>query len=430
MFTKDFTPLAERLRPKKLNQIIGQKDILSEGKPLYEMIKSDNLTSIILWGAPGTGKTTIAKVIANEIDADFFELNAISSGVKEVREIIKKAEENKGLFKKRTILFIDEIHRFNKSQQDALLHAVEKGLITLIGATTENPSFEINSPLLSRCQVFTLNKLTDEDLNQILERALKEDIYLSKLEIEIEDKELLFSLSDGDARVMLNRFEIMVNLSRNSGNKVFISSETIKEVFQKTNLQYDKNGDEHYNLISAFIKSVRGSDPDAAVYYLARMLEAGEDPKFIARRLIILASEDIGNAEPYALTLATSCFNAIDVVGMPESRIILSQVATYLASCPKSNASYLAIEKAVEDVKKFGSIPVPLHLRNAPTKLMKNLGYGKDYKYSHNYDNHFVKQNYLPEKLKGKIYYRPTKIGREKVLKERLVELWKDFKKY
>lgn len=430
MFTKDFTPLAERLRPKKLNQIIGQKDILSEGKPLYEMIKSDNLTSIILWGAPGTGKTTIAKVIANEIDADFFELNAISSGVKEVREIIKKAEENKGLFKKRTILFIDEIHRFNKSQQDALLHAVEKGLITLIGATTENPSFEINSPLLSRCQVFTLNKLTDEDLNQILERALKEDIYLSKLEIEIEDKELLFSLSDGDARVMLNRFEIMVNLSRNSGNKVFISSETIKEVFQKTNLQYDKNGDEHYNLISAFIKSVRGSDPDAAVYYLARMLEAGEDPKFIARRLIILASEDIGNAEPYALTLATSCFNAVDVVGMPESRIILSQVATYLASCPKSNASYLAIEKAVEDVKKFGSIPVPLHLRNAPTKLMKNLGYGKDYKYSHNYDNHFVKQNYLPEKLKGKIYYRPTKIGREKVLKERLVELWKDFKKY
>ena len=430
MFTKDFTPLAERLRPKKLNQIIGQKDILSEGKPLYEMIKSDNLTSIILWGAPGTGKTTIAKVIANEIDADFFELNAISSGVKEVREIIKKAEENKGLFKKRTILFIDEIHRFNKSQQDALLHAVEKGLITLIGATTENPSFEINSPLLSRCQVFTLNKLTDEDLNQILERALKEDIYLSKLEIEIEDKELLFSLSDGDARVMLNRFEIMVNLSRNSGNKVFIPSETIKEVFQKTNLQYDKNGDEHYNLISAFIKSVRGSDPDAAVYYLARMLEAGEDPKFIARRLIILASEDIGNAEPYALTLATSCFNAIDVVGMPESRIILSQVATYLASCPKSNASYLAIEKAVEDVKKFGSIPVPLHLRNAPTKLMKNLGYGKDYKYSHNYDNHFVKQNYLPEKLKGKIYYRPTKIGREKVLKERLVELWKDFKKY
>ncbi len=430
MFTKDFTPLAERLRPKKLNQIIGQKDILSEGKPLYEMIKSDNLTSIILWGAPGTGKTTIAKVIANEIDADFFELNAISSGVKEVREIIKKAEENKGLFKKRTILFIDEIHRFNKSQQDALLHAVEKGLITLIGATTENPSFEINSPLLSRCQVFTLNKLTDEDLNQILERALKEDIYLSKLEIEIEDKELLFSLSDGDARVMLNRFEIMVNLSRNSGNKVFISSETIKEVFQKTNLQYDKNGDEHYNLISAFIKSVRGSDPDAAVYYLARMLEAGEDPKFIARRLIILASEDIGNAEPYALTLATSCFNAVNVVGMPESRIILSQVATYLASCPKSNASYLAIEKAVEDVKKFGSIPVPLHLRNAPTKLMKNLGYGKDYKYSHNYDNHFVKQNYLPEKLKGKIYYRPTKIGREKVLKERLVELWKDFKKY
>ena len=430
MLNSDFIPLAERVRPKTLEQFVGQEEILSKGKPLYQMIKSGNLSSIILWGPPGTGKTTLAKIIAKEIDADFYELNAISSGVKEVREIIKKAEENKGLFRKRTILFIDEIHRFNKSQQDALLHSVENGTITLIGATTENPSFEVISPLLSRCQVFTLNKLTDKDLEKILERALKEDIYLSKLDVEIEDKILLFQLSNGDARVMLNRLETAVNLAEKKENKVFIKKELIKEVFQKTNLNYDKNGEEHYNLISAFIKSVRGSDPDAAVYYLARMLEAGEDPKFIARRLIILASEDIGNAEPYALTLATSCFNAVHTVGMPESRIILSQVATYLASCPKSNASYLAIEEATQDVRNYGAIPVPLHLRNAPTKLMKDLGYGKDYKYSHNYQNHFVKQTYLPEQLKNKVYYKPTSIGREKALKERLINLWKDFKNY
>ncbi len=430
MLSTDFVPLSERVRPKTLKDFVGQKHILSKGKPLYEMIKSGNISSIILWGSAGTGKTTLAKIISNEVKADFFELNAVSSGVKDVREVIKKAKENKGLFNKRTILFIDEIHRFNKSQQDALLHSVEDGTVTLIGATTENPSFEIVTPLLSRCQVFILEKLKNDELNQILERALKEDFYLSKLQIEIEDRDLLFSLSDGDGRVMLNRFEMAVNISKKENDRIFISNQIIKDVFQKQNLNYDKNGDEHYNLISAFIKSIRGSDPDGAVYYLARMLEGGEDPKFIARRLIILASEDIGNAEPYALTLATSCFNAVSVVGMPESRIILSQVATYLASCPKSNASYLAIEKAIEDVKNYGSLPVPLHLRNAPTKFLKNLGYGKGYKYSHNFENHFVKQMYLPDKLKSKVYYKPSSIGREKVLKERLINLWKGFKQY
>ena len=418
-------PLAERIRPDTLDKFVGQKHLLGEGKPLRVMIETGDVSSMILWGPPGVGKTTLARIIARKIDADFYQISAVTAGVKELRDIISRAETNLKYYDRKTILFIDEIHRFNKSQQDALLHSVETGTIILIGATTENPSFEVISPLLSRCQVFVLEPLGVKELETILERALKEDEVLSKKKIKIEDKKLFFLYSGGDARVMLNALEIAVKLAGEKDNEVNITKDIILEAFQRRHLKYDKAGDEHYNIISAFIKSIRGSDPDAAVYWLARMLEAGEDPKFIARRLIILASEDIGNAEPYALTLATSCFTAVDYVGMPEARIILAQVATYLASCPKSNSSYMAIEKAIEDVHRFPNLPVPLHLRNAPTKLMEELGYGKNYKYSHNYENHFTEQQYLPDELKDKIYYEPTEIGREKILKERLESLWK-----
>ncbi len=420
-----YPPLADRIRPKTLDEFIGQEHIIGVGKPLRIMIETGEIQSMILWGPPGVGKTTLAKIIAEKVNADFFQINAVLSGTKEIKEIIEKAERNLNYYGKKTILFIDEIHRFNKAQQSVLLNSVEKGIIILIGATTENPSFEIISPLLSRCQVFVLEPFGVRELEAILQRALTNDEMLSKFKIHIEDKESLFLYSGGDARVMLNALEVAVKIAKpTEKNEIFLTKEIISEAFQRKYFKYDKAGEEHYNLISAFIKSIRGSDPDAAVYWLARMLIAGEDPKFIARRLIILASEDIGNAEPYALTLATSCFTAVDYVGMPEAQIILAQVATYLASCPKSNSAYVAIKEATEDAQKYPDLPVPLHLRNAPTKLMEELGYSKGYKYSHDFPDHFVEQQFLPDELKDKIYYRPTDLGREKILKERLEYLW------
>jgi putative ATPase len=422
---KILPPLADRIRPRSLDEFIGQEHIVGRGKPLRIMIETGQIQSMILWGPPGVGKTTLAKIISEMVNADFYQINAVLSGTKELKEIIERAEDNLKYYGKRTILFIDEIHRFNKAQQSVLLNSVENGTIILIGATTENPSFEIISPLLSRCQVFVLEPFGVKELNAILERALTKDEVLSRFKIEIEDRNLLFLYSGGDARVMLNALEVAIKLATpDESGRVLLTKDIISEAFQRKHFKYDRAEEEHYNMISAFIKSIRGSDPDGAVYWLARMLLAGEDPKFIARRMIILASEDIGNAEPYALTLATSCFTAVDYVGMPEARIILAQVATYLASCPKSNSAYLAIEEAIEDAQKFPNLPVPLHLRNAPTKLMKELGYGKDYKYSHDFPEHFVEQQFLPDELKDKIYYKPTELGREKILKERLESLW------
>ena len=381
---------------------------------------------MILWGPPGVGKTTLARLIANHVKADFFQLNAVSSGVKDVREVIAKAEKNLKHLKKRTILFIDEIHRFNKAQQDALLHSVEEGIITLIGATTENPSFEVISPLLSRCPVYVLDPLGKPELESILNRARTTDRELQKRTINVENPDFLMLLSGGDARKLLNGLEIALRLTKpEPDGSVSITKEKIQEAFQRKYTLYDKTGDQHYDTISAFIKSLRGSDPDAAIYWMARMLDGGEDPKFIARRMVVLASEDVGNADPYGLTLATSCFTAIDYVGMPEGRIILAQTAAYLASAPKSNASYAAIEEAWEDVRKLPNLPVPLHIRNAPTKLMEQLNYGREYKYAHNFEEHFVEQQYLPDNLKDKVYYRPAEIGREKDIRERLNKLWK-----
>ena len=419
-------PLAERIRPLTLDGFVGQEHLLAEGKPLRVLIESDQLPSMILWGPPGSGKTTLARIIARHTQSEFFQLSAVSSGVKDVREVLDRAEANRKHLGKRTILFIDEIHRFNKAQQDALLHSVEDGDITLIGATTENPSFEVISPLLSRCRIYVLQPLGDADLHTIIDRALSTDPVLSKQSIMVNDRDYLILLSGGDARMVLNGLETAISLTKpDKEKKRVVGKKQIEEAFQRKYVKYDKGGEEHYNLISAFIKSIRGSDPDAAVYWLARMLEGGEDPKFIARRMIVLASEDIGNADPHALTLATSCFTAVDYIGMPEARIVLSQAATYLASCPKSNASYLAINEAMSDVKTLPDENVPLHLRNAPTKLMENLGYGENYKYSHDYQSHFVEQQYLPEKLKDKIYYRPTDIGEEKTIRARLNAWWK-----
>lgn len=421
-------PLAERVRPKNLEEFIGQEHLLGKDKILYKLLNTGNIFSMILWGPPGCGKTTLAKIIANKIDAEFHQISAISSGVREVREIIQIAEDNLK-FGKRTILFIDEIHRFNKAQQDSLLHSIENGVLILIGATTENPSFEIISPLLSRCKVLVLNKLSNDDLRKILHQAITKDEILRKLKIKILDEDFLIDQSNGDARILLNILELAVGFF-NQDDEIIITKEIISEVIQKKKVDYDKLGEEHYNLISAFIKSIRGSDPDAAVYYLARMLEGGEDPLFIARRMIILASEDIGNASPNALVLATSTFQACHFIGMPEARIILSQCATYLASQPKSNASYLAIEKALEDVHNYPNYPVPLHLRNAPTKLMKDLEYGKEYKYAHNFNGHFILEDYLPDEIRNRQYYFPTDNGQEKFIKERLKTIWKNKKKY
>lgn len=421
-------PLAERIRPKTISEFVGQSHLLGEGKPIRLMIENDTLSSFILWGPPGSGKTTIARIIANQTQSEFFNLNAVSSGVKEVRHIIELAEQNK-MINKRTILFIDEIHRFNKAQQDALLHSIESGLLILIGATTENPSFEVIPALRSRARVFVLNELSKDDLLKIIAYALSKDEFLSSLNIKSIDKDFLIYLSGGDARILLNILEASVIQEINK-EEVVLTKEIFENVVQRKNIIYDKAGEEHYNVISAFIKSIRGSDPDAALYWLARMLEGGEDPIFIARRLVILASEDIGNASPNALVLAEAAFSAVDKIGMPEARIILAQCVTYLASAPKSNASYLGIEKALEEVRKNPIAKVPLHLRNAPTKLMKEIGYGSNYKYAHDFQNHFVEENYLPEELAAKQFYFPTEQGQEKKIKEWLKSLWKNKKKY
>jgi putative ATPase len=419
-------PLAERVRPKSLDEFVGQEHLVGKDKPLRLMIESGDVTSMILWGPPGVGKTTLARLVANHVKAEFYQLSAVDAGVKDVREVLSRAAKERKHFNKRSILFIDEIHRFNKAQQDALLHSVEEGVITLVGATTENPSFEVISPLLSRSQVYVMEALGKADLEKILDHALHSDPFLSKRKITIEDPEYLMLLSGGDARKLLNGLETSLKLVKpHPDGSTIISKQSIEEAFQRKYTLYDKKGDQHYDIISAFIKSVRGSDPDGAIYWMARMLDGGEDPKFIARRMIVLASEDIGNADPNGIVIATSCFTAIDYIGMPEARIVLAQTAAYLAAAPKSNASYLAIDQALSDVHTLPNLPVPLHVRNAPTKLMDELGYGKDYKYSHNFENHFSEQQYLPDNLKDKIYYKPTDIGKEKDIRERLNSLWK-----
>lgn len=422
-------PLAERIRPKTLDEFQGQQKLVAKGKPIRLMIESDVLSSFILWGPPGTGKTTLAKIISESTDSEFHQLNAVSAGVKEVRSVIGTAKINKESFKKRTILFIDEIHRFNKAQQDALLSAVESGLIILIGATTENPSFEVIPALRSRARVYILEELTKEDLEQIVQFAISQDEYLRELKIKTVDSDYLIYRSGGDARILLNVLESAI-LQLIENDEITINKDVIDNVLQHKNIIYDKNGEGHYNLISAFIKSLRGSDPDAALYWMARMLEGGEDPKFIARRMLILAAEDIGNASPNALVLAEATFRSVEKIGMPEARIILAQCVTYLASQPKSNASYAAIEKAFEDAKRGMQEPVPLHLRNAPTKLMKNLGYGKEYKYAHSYNGNFIEENFFPEELKGTQYYYPTENGMETKIKHHLKSLWKKIKRY
>lgn len=412
-------PLAERLRPTRLDDLVGQEHLVGEKGVIRKTIQSGNIPSMIFWGPPGVGKTTIANIIANEAKKPFYILSAISAGVKDIREIIEKAKSSP-----RSILFIDEIHRFNKSQQDALLGAVEKGIITLIGATTENPSFEVNSALLSRSQVYTLNALEEKDLLKLVNLALKKDEELKKRDVEVKEHQALFQLSGGDARKVLNLLELVVD-SQTEG-KVVLTDELVTSVAQKKIAIYDKSGEQHYDIISAFIKSIRGSDPNAAVYYLARMVEGGEDVKFIARRMLILASEDIGNANPTALVMANNTFQAVDVIGYPEARIILAQCAVYLASSSKSNASYMAIENALRTVRETGDLPVPLSVRNAPTKLMKNMGYGKGYQYAHDYEGGFVNMEFLPEKISGQKFYEPGNNPREDELRKHLRALWKE----
>lgn len=413
-------PLAERMRPKYFREVIGQEHLIGEQGVLKISIQNKILPSIILWGNPGIGKTTLAQVIANEIQLPFFSLSAINAGVKEVREVIQKAESEG-----RAILFIDEIHRFNKNQQDALLGAVERGTITLIGATTENPSFEVNNALLSRCQVYILNPLSKTELEQLLERAIKEDAVLKEKEIELKETDALLYFSGGDARKLLNLLELVTGVF--ATNKVVITNEIVKRQAQKKTAHYDQSGDLHYDIISAFIKSIRGSDPNAALFYLARMIKSGEDVKFIARRLLILASEDIGLANPTALVIATSCFQAVQMIGYPESDLILSQTVIYLATSPKSNSATEAMYKAYEMAEKYADAPVPIAIRNAPTKLMKELNYGADYKYAHAYDGNFVDMEFLPEELKGKKIYSPQNNARENEIRSLLQKWWKKY---
>lgn len=416
-------PLSERMRPKSLTEFIGQAHLVGNNGIIRKVIENGMIPSIILWGPPGVGKTTLAQIIASEIKQPFYTLSAINSGVKDVREVIEKAQNSNFFNTQRPILFIDEIHRFSKSQQDSLLGAVEKGIITLIGATTENPSFEVISALLSRCQVYMLESLGKDELLSLLSSVIKNDTELKNKKIEIKEYESLLLLSGGDARKLLNLFEIIIS-SFKANEEIIITNNVVTKIAQQQITRYDKNGEMHYDVISAFIKSIRGSDPNAAVYWLARMVEGGEDAVFIARRMLILASEDIGNANPTALVIANNCFQTVNVIGWPESRIILSQTAIYLATSPKSNAAYVAINAAQEEVKKTGNLPVPLHLRNAPTKLMKELGYGKEYKYVHSFDNNFSNQEYLPENISGTKFYEPGNNKREEEIRNFLIKNW------
>lgn len=418
-------PLAERVRPTNLVNYIGQQHIIGIDSGLRKAIEQNLLPSILLWGPPGVGKTTLAQIISHTLKRPFYALSAINSGVKDVREVIEKAQEDGGLFKKeKPVLFIDEIHRFSKSQQDSLLNAVEKGTITLIGATTENPSFEVIPALLSRCQTYVLKHLTKEELILLLNNAITQDIVLKNKHIVLKETEALIRISGGDGRKLLNALEIVINCI--NSDEIVVTDELVKKYIQQNLALYDKSGEQHYDIISAFIKSIRGSDPNAAVYWLARMIEGGEDPLFIARRLLILSSEDIGNANPTALVIANNCFQSVNSIGFPESRIILSQTTIYLACSAKSNSSYMAINKAQQLVKQTGDLAVPLHLRNAPTKLMKELGYGDEYKYAHDFENNFVEQEFLPNEISGTMLFNPSENSREKDLKDYLKQRWKN----
>lgn len=412
-------PLAERMRPHSLNEVVGQQHLAGPDGVLRNLLKGGHLPSIIFWGPPGTGKTTLATILASEANLPMFSLSAISAGVKDVREVIAKAKESG-----RAVLFIDEIHRFNKSQQDSLLAAVEQGTLLLIGATTENPSFEVIRPLLSRCQVYILETLKEDELDLLVQMALEKDEQLKLRAVEVMEKGALYGLSGGDARKLLNLLDLVINFTEK--DPVKITDAGVMQIAQQRIAVYDKGGEQHYDIISAFIKSIRGSDPNAALYYLARMVEGGEDPKFIARRLVILASEDIGNANPNALLLATACFNAVELIGYPECAINLAQAVTYLASSPKSNASYMGLKSARKAVRDFGDAAVPLHLRNAPTGLMKDMDYGKGYRYAHDFENNFARQEYLPDRLKAMKFYEPGDNVREKELRKFLKDRWKD----